>query len=312
MLNYGGFFLMPYIKSALTFEEQAKLLLSRGLIADKGELIQYLSQVNYYRLSGYLYPFKLSTEEENYIDGTSLKAIQKRYSFDSELRSLIMQAIEIIEVSILHTHLVEQFSVEYGPFCYTLRENYKDREHFSKDFFDALLKFSREKINHTNRDFIIRFKNNYPDEKLLPFWIIVETMTFGQLSILIGNMHGTSRTKLASKYGLAPTVLGSWLHTLTYIRNSCAHHDRLWNRYIPILPKIPKKEKSPGFHNPINVLAYKSQLFSVIVIIQYLLNYIQPENNWGNKLIHLIENYSELPIKEVGFPNNWMDLPYWQ
>ncbi|HTX99162.1 MAG TPA: hypothetical protein VMG09_04005 [Bacteroidota bacterium] len=38
-------------KPALTFEQQADLLLSRGLIADKTTLIKRLEAVNYYRLS---------------------------------------------------------------------------------------------------------------------------------------------------------------------------------------------------------------------------------------------------------------------
>ena len=39
-----------YSKPALSFSEQADLLLRRGLIADKALLISRLSDVNYYRL----------------------------------------------------------------------------------------------------------------------------------------------------------------------------------------------------------------------------------------------------------------------
>lgn len=312
MLKCGGFFLMPYVKPALSFLEQAELLLSRGLVADRAELIQYLSQINYYRLSGYLFPFKKSQEIEVYFEGTTLKDIQRRYSFDSEVRSLIMRAIEKIEVSILRTQLVEQFSLERGPFCYTKKNNFKDKEHFPKDFFDNLLIYAHDETNNKNRDYVVRYKNNYPDEEYLPFWIIVETMTFSQLNILIGNMHRSSRMKLARRFNLAYTVLGSWLHSLAFIRNACAHHERLWNRYIPIPPRIPNEKNIPGFHKPINILDHKTRLFSVLVIIQYLLNYIDPENNWGIQLKNLIEKYPDLPIIEIGFPGNWFDVPYWQ
>ncbi|WGT25886.1 Abi family protein [Pseudomonas marginalis] len=33
----------------------------------------------------------------------------------------------------------------------------------------------------------------------------------------------------------------SWLHTLTTIRNMCAHHSRLWNRELGIRPELPRK-----------------------------------------------------------------------
>jgi abortive infection bacteriophage resistance protein len=45
---------MEYAKKPTTFEEQADKLLSRGLVADREELLQRLKAVSYYRLSGYL------------------------------------------------------------------------------------------------------------------------------------------------------------------------------------------------------------------------------------------------------------------
>jgi abortive infection bacteriophage resistance protein len=44
---------MNYQKPHLTFEQQADLLLSRGMKADKQELVEKLRAVNYYRISGY-------------------------------------------------------------------------------------------------------------------------------------------------------------------------------------------------------------------------------------------------------------------
>ena len=60
---------MQYTKPALTFEEQADLLLSRGLLGDKDELVSILSRVNYYRLSGYLFPFR--DKNDRYKPGTT-------------------------------------------------------------------------------------------------------------------------------------------------------------------------------------------------------------------------------------------------
>ncbi len=68
---------MKYLKPALSFQEQADLLISRGLLADRDELISYLKQVNYYRVTGYLYPFKQSDDSEEFIAGTTLEMIQE-------------------------------------------------------------------------------------------------------------------------------------------------------------------------------------------------------------------------------------------
>jgi len=50
---------MKYSKPALTITDQIKLLESRNLkIADQNRAAKYLSNISYYRLSGYMYPFK--------------------------------------------------------------------------------------------------------------------------------------------------------------------------------------------------------------------------------------------------------------
>ena len=113
---------MKYTKPALSFEQQAQRLLDRGLIApDKATLVRYLSVVNYYRLSAYWYPFKRIdpvSGDEHFAPGTTIELIWQRYTFDSHLRSLIMDAIERVEVTILRTRMVEQFTLRHGSFGY--------------------------------------------------------------------------------------------------------------------------------------------------------------------------------------------------
>lgn len=48
----------PPCKTFKTFEEQAKLLITRHLEASKDDLICRLKAVNYYRLTGYLHIFR--------------------------------------------------------------------------------------------------------------------------------------------------------------------------------------------------------------------------------------------------------------
>jgi len=112
---------VEYSKGALTFEEQADRLLSRGLSAGRDELIGRLRAVSYYRLSGYLYPFREKEADGSASDrsaaGTNLGAVWQRYCFGRRLRVLILDAIERIEVSV-RTKLVYHFSHDHGPFGY--------------------------------------------------------------------------------------------------------------------------------------------------------------------------------------------------
>ena len=98
---------MEYKKSPLTFEQQADLLISRGLQADRAQLISSLKSVNYYRLTGYLYPFRMA--DDTFKPGTTLEMVWRRYSFDRRLRVLVMDAIERVEVAV-RTQLVYHFS----------------------------------------------------------------------------------------------------------------------------------------------------------------------------------------------------------
>ena len=80
---------MRYTKPPLTFEQQADQLLTRGLVTEREILIARLSEVNYYRLSGYWYPFR-KPDADAFEPDTTLDLIWDRYVFDRQLRVLVM------------------------------------------------------------------------------------------------------------------------------------------------------------------------------------------------------------------------------
>ena len=55
--------------------------------------------MNYYRLSGYLYPFRI-LPGDNFVAGTDLDTVWRRYTFDRRLRLLVLDAMERIEVAV--------------------------------------------------------------------------------------------------------------------------------------------------------------------------------------------------------------------
>ena len=55
---------MKYTKPALSLVEQADLLISRGMLGDREQIIRQLSAVNYYRLSGYWRTFRLHNSHD--------------------------------------------------------------------------------------------------------------------------------------------------------------------------------------------------------------------------------------------------------
>lgn len=86
---------MQYVKPALTFDQQADQLIRRGMVGERDLMIRRLSCVNYYRLSGYWYPFR--DGGDSFKPGTSFDEVWNRYAFDRRLRLLAIDAIERIE-----------------------------------------------------------------------------------------------------------------------------------------------------------------------------------------------------------------------
>jgi abortive infection bacteriophage resistance protein len=300
---------MKYTKPPLSFEQQAQRLLDRGLIApDKGTLVQHLSVVNYYRLSAYWYPFKCinpATGNEQFTPDTTFEMIWRRYTLDSHLRLLVMDAIEHVEVAILRTRMVEQFTLQHGPFGYC------DPANFNPKFNHArLMREKDDAVKRSKEEFVQRFRSKYTSEPHFPLWMTAEVMTFGQLFTFFRHLHRVEKKRLAQAFDLYPPVLESWLHTLNFTRNACAHHARLWNREIPIRPKLPNIQHRPEWHDPVEI--YNQRVFAILTILKYLLSNIMPQTDWGGRLLSLLHEYDEIPIWQMGFPANWQESPLWQ
>jgi abortive infection bacteriophage resistance protein len=90
-------------KPALSLDAQIDLLISRGLeIPDRDKACHYLRYIGYYRLSGYYLTFQQKTPEANhhtFKKGVTFGDILDIYIMDRELRLLVMDAIERIEVA---------------------------------------------------------------------------------------------------------------------------------------------------------------------------------------------------------------------
>ena len=83
---------MLYNKPPLSFDEQADRFFSRGILADKPTLVTRLQAVNYYRLSAYLYPYR-QAGSDIFISGTTLDEVWRHYTFDRQLRIMVMDRV---------------------------------------------------------------------------------------------------------------------------------------------------------------------------------------------------------------------------
>jgi len=310
----GGFLFygkkMQYLKPALTYSEQADLLLSRGLIAERTLLIERLSSVNYYRLSGYLHTFRKMAPNgqrlEEYYPGTSLDAVWRRYVFDRQLRLLVLDGIERVEIA-LKTRLTHDFCHTHGAFGYLEPSNLP---RLSSQRHSDFLKRVKDETERSREDFVIHFFNKYGDcHDYLPLWMAVEIMSYGTVLTLFHGMKEKELKRVSAEFGLNLPLMDSWISTLNYIRNICAHHGRLWNRELGVKPKIPSIDKYPEWHIP--VVTPPNRVFSVLTVLRSLLENVAPEQVAQNRLERLLSEYTDIPLAFMGFPADWRNHAVW-
>jgi abortive infection bacteriophage resistance protein len=88
-----------YSKIPLRIDEQIALLKSRNLsFSNEEKAHSYLNQISYYRLSAYFLPYQLQKDKFN--KDVDFKKIIETYSFDRDLRLLVFDCIERIEIAI--------------------------------------------------------------------------------------------------------------------------------------------------------------------------------------------------------------------
>ena len=296
---------MKYTKPALTFPDQADLLLKRGLVApSKQAIIEKLQAVSYYRLSAYWYPFR--QPDDTLKPGTTLDMVWRRYTFDRQLRLLVLDAIERVEISV-RTQLVCKHSLKHGPFGYLDRANMPAiKVDAHRDFLNGISK----ETHRSTEDFVQHFFSKYTSETDLPMWMACELMTFGAMFTLFRGVETPIKQAIAAEYGIADRVLDSWLATFNQVRNLCAHHARLWNRAFGVRPQIPRPNKHPDWHHPVAITS--DRLFGVMTVLNYLLLHVAPQSHWRQRWENLLSRYSDIPIASMGFPANWKDSPLWR
>ncbi|RZL20385.1 MAG: Abi family protein, partial [Pedobacter sp.] len=267
---------MKFQKVALTISQQVAQLESRGMFfEDKAKASHYLTNISYYRLSAYWYTF-LENPKSNHLfnQGTSFQQVIDTYVFDRKLRLLIFDEIERLEIS-LRTNLIYHFCHEFGS------NWYEDKNLFRKyEFYQKFNKLMDEEKLRTSEVFIRHYKSKYHDPINPPAWMVLELASFGQLSTLYKNLGSCdAKKKVAEHFKLDDIVLSSWLETLSYVRNTCAHHSRLWNRKIPKPPILPTNAGDEWL-TEIPDETKKNRLYLVLSLIAYLLKTIVPDSRF--------------------------------
>lgn len=317
------------LKEFKTIDEQLQLLIDRGMAVDAKSARRWLELVGYYRLSGYSYPYRQfasgtrESRADTFIPGTEFSSVTALYEFDRKLRSLVFDALERVEIAV-RTQLSHHIG-SLGPLSYYSAAT------FRQSSFDHAkwIQTAHKRVNRSRRQHEpIRHHDQYYNGQL-PVWVLVDVLDFSDVSRgfeglpaqaqwTIGDNLGinvdlTVLTRNQQRKALSNHPLVRWLEQLTVVRNTCAHHSRMWNRsFTPVgtaaLRTIDGLDTLPE--------SQSERLYGALLLIGRLLHTISPGTSWPAKVRELVIQHLE-PIPgrsagEMGFPTGWENEPIWR
>lgn len=326
---------MTYPKSWKSHDEQLDQLIGRGLLVSDRELARnHLERIGYYRLSGYWFSFRERSglvcllddqlrrprkirEERLALDsfktGATFQNAVDLYVFDKRLRLMVLDALERIEVALRVdiSHVLGRLNT----FAYL------QPELFHHDFSGKLDKESgltrlhawqtkhAQLINRSREEFVRHNKTKYGLP--LAIWVACEVWDFGALSTLFDGMREKEQDAIASQYGICNgRIFASWLRSLNYLRNVCAHHSRLWNRNMVDQPRLPLASAVPWVAAFEEDAHSRARCFLLLRVIRHLMAVINPRSLWSERMKNHLESFPDLAhlglnLSGMGAPDHW-------
>jgi abortive infection bacteriophage resistance protein len=283
---------MSNLKQALSIEDQIDLLKNRGLqIEDYEEAKNVLQDCTYYRLNYY---FKKFIFEKNcFSNDCSFRKILNYYYFDQWLRIYILSMLEPIEVAI-RSRIAYHLAINYGSDCF-----YRDDLFDSYSLNKISQSFNQEIYRNYKDPVVVHHKEKY--EGQFPIWVIVQFLSFTNISLLYASMGDGDRQAISTTYfrKLNSKYLKSWLHSLSVLRNLCAHHVPMYCRNYTTPPLIGNLFEWDSDKN--------IELFVHFLIIKRITDNSEWEQDFQS-LINKLKHEEQIEMSGYGFPKNWMDI----
>ncbi|RBO91421.1 Abi family protein [Nocardia puris] len=324
-----------YDKPFKTLAEQVELLSDRGMdIPDRRSAIDTLRRIGYYRLSGYWYIFRAPSADsaqtepgDLFLPGTTFDRVLALYEFDRRLRLHVLDALERVEVAL---------RVQLG---YTLGAGHAfahlDPAVFDSSFTRVVgtnpiagnglwlesehvkwLTNVRNLEKRSKEEFVDHFKRKYGMP--LPIWVVTELLTFGGLATVLGGMKPQQKNIIAAGFGVYDAncdgdgaAFAKWVTHLSYVRNTCAHHVRLWNKNMT--DQLSRLEVVPDLAHAAGVRSV-SRIYPSLAVLAYLTCQLDRGSRWRVRTVELIRSglaEAGQPDGRIGCPPGWEEQPIW-
>lgn len=307
--------------------DQLKLLHMRGLdIPHPDRAKGWLERVGYYRLSAYAYPFRLldvqdgrAVRLDRFRDDLAFSDITKFYLFDKQIRLLLSDPLERIEIAVrnalvdtlgsLNSHGHRNERSYKDTFIEKDEDGTTDLDKFLEGLDDAFARSKAESAKHFTKKY-----SGYP-----PIWIAAEEWTWGNMSYMLQNLNQRNRNAVAARFALQQGTLVSWMSSLNELRNRCAHHLRTWNRPFVNQPQLaPKKVayfSAMVSENGTIPTQTRTRLYGCVAVIIYLLRELHEDTRWPERFREFLlkaDLPEEIGLDKAGFIEGWDQHKIWK
>lgn len=137
----------------------------------------------------------------------------------------------------------------------------------------------------------------------MPLWVLVELLSFSNLSKLYSSMYNSEKQTIANAVGTGCKTLENHLHCLSVLRNKCAHAARLYNTTFNPPARLPSGflRKNPTIKN--------DTLFAYILVLIARLPDRETKIGLVTAVVAVLEAYAgEVDLSLCGFPVNYLDV----
>lgn len=279
----------------LDIDGQIRNLKEIGLIIDDETYARdFLNDVSYFRLIK-AFSLGLKPKNGNYVYGITFNRIVELYLFNCNFRQMVFPMIETIEIN-LRCRLANYFSSAYGCLGYEEDKNFKDPTYHRKFIEDV----NSEVARNFRAPFVKNFMDNYQEGKI-PFYALVELLSFGTLSKFYKNMLNEDKKVISRSFGVGYTYFESWIESIAFVRNICAHYGRLYNMRLVKTPILYKEYSEQGVKN--------NRIFAILICMKKILS--NDNKHWDvfcETLDALFEKYPHVDKNLMGFTDNWDNL----
>lgn len=284
-----------------TIDEQIAILQSRGLKIDNLEEAKaFLTAHNYYRVSGYSLTLR---QNDQFYPTATMQNLIDIYHFDHALRHALLLLLETIEVK-LKSIYAHEFARKYGATSYQDETLFTDVARHK----DILTKAEKQRLTSLRHEAYLKHFDDIGE--LVPIWAYVDLLTIADISILYSISKKDLKDPIAYEFALhskkGAELLGRFMHSLTIVRNLCAHGSRLYNRIFQQKPRLSRKERAllrqDEFGNSDN-----AHLYGFLFIAKRLAA-ASDFQIFKSLLESLSQQYPFVDLKYYGFRTDWRSV----